>query len=201
MEIIDLTQTFGSDTPGYPGGPVPQIKQIASIKVDGYTDYQINTAMHVGTHMDGPAHFVVGGKRLSEIPVERFFGRGVLIDVRNQNITAKLLEGVQEGDVVLVLTGWSAKFGQEDYYKDYPVLNEEFANKLVELKVKGIGVDTSSPDDVPYPLHKILLPNEILIIENLTNLEKLLNKQFEVVALPIKFDLDSGLARVVAKII
>ncbi len=43
--------------------------------------------------------------------------------------------------------------------------------------------------------------SDILIIENLINLERLeAYKNFEIVALPVKFQTDSAAARVVAKI-
>ena len=63
-----------------------------------------------------------------------------------------------------------------------------------------VGMDTPSPDHAPYKVHKILLGNEILILENLTNLEQLLNKNFEVIALTPKLEADAAPARVVAKI-
>ncbi|MBI2355957.1 MAG: cyclase family protein [Candidatus Doudnabacteria bacterium] len=200
MEYVDLTHTFKVGMPVHPGDPQPTLKQFNTIEEHGYSDFEVRTGMHVGTHMDGPAHMIAGGRKLYEIPPEKFFGKGFLVDARNKNIGPELLEGVRAGDIVLVFTGWANKFGQVGYYKDYPVLTEEFAQKLIELKVNAVGVDTSSPDAPPYNIHKILLVKEILIIENLTNLEKLLNQQFEVIALPMKLDADSALVRVVAKI-
>lgn len=46
-----------------------------------------------------------------------------------------------------------------------------------------------------------LLAENILIIENLTNLEQLHDLDFEVSALSLKLDLDGAPARVVARII
>ena len=62
-----------------------------------------------------------------------------------------------------------------------------------------LGIDFFSPDTYPFKIHKIFLKNHILIIENLTNLEHLLGiKNFTIVALPLKTETDSALARVVA---
>ncbi|MEK7557141.1 MAG: cyclase family protein, partial [Patescibacteria group bacterium] len=80
MKYIDLTHTFVDNMPVYPGDPVAEVKQIADIKKEGYTDHRITTGMHVGTHMDAPMHMIEGGKALSDMPVENFFGRGYLID-------------------------------------------------------------------------------------------------------------------------
>ncbi|OGE88383.1 MAG: hypothetical protein A3J07_01140 [Candidatus Doudnabacteria bacterium RIFCSPLOWO2_02_FULL_49_13] len=196
---IDLTQTFGPVMPVYPGDPAPELKQITTIEKDGFTDHQLNTAMHVGTHMDAPWHMIAGGKRISEISPEKFFGRGILIDVRGRDqIGPELLAGAQAGDMVLVLTGFGAKFHKADYYDTYPELTVEFAQKAAELQVNLIGLDTPSPDRTPFAVHKILLGAGILIVENLTNLEQLLNQKFEVVALPAKLETDAAPTRVIA---
>ncbi len=63
-------------------------------------------------------------------------------------------------------------------------------------------MDILGPDQPPFLTHKTLLENEILIIENLTNLDQLVGvKNFEVIALPAKFNADAAPIRVVAKIL
>ncbi len=184
--------------PVYPGDSLPEL---VKIDVEGIRDHRLTTGMHVGTHMDAPLHMMQGGKKISEIDPEKFFARGALIDARGkEQIDADLIQGVEAGDIVLVLTGFGNKFHDQEYYEKYPVLTEAFAQKLVELKVKMVGLDFPSPDREPFAVHKILLSQEILIIENLMNLESLLAKQFEVIALPAKFDTDAAPARVIAKI-
>jgi kynurenine formamidase len=50
-------------------------------------------------------------------------------------------------------------------------------------------------------VHKILLGANILIVENLTNLQALLAvSEFEVIALPPKFEADAGPVRAVARV-
>jgi len=64
-----------------------------------------------------------------------------------------------------------------------------------------IGIDWASPDLEPYPIHEILLNNNILILENLTNLDFLLSgPAFEIFAFPLKINADSSIVRAVAKI-
>lgn len=60
-------------------------------------------------------------------------------------------------------------------------------------------IDLSHP--IIAPVHKILLKNDILIIENLTNVEELEGKEFKIHALPLKLQLDGAPARVVAEIV
>lgn len=204
MPLLDLTHTFVAGMPAYPGDPAPQLRQIADIRKEGYTDYQIKTGMHVGTHMDAPLHMIEGGKFLSEIGVETFFGEGVLIDARDKPaVDEKILlrHTVKKGNIMLVMTGFSKKFGRPEYYEKYPEITEGFADEAIRLGVKIVGMDTPSPDRPPFKVHKKLLGKEILIIENLTNLEKLLGvKSFEIFAFPAKFHAEAAPVRVVAKV-
>jgi kynurenine formamidase len=61
-----------------------------------------------------------------------------------------------------------------------------------------IGLDSSSPDQSPFEIHKIFFKNNILICENLTNFDKVFGKEFDVIALPLNVRADSSIARVVA---
>ena len=70
------------------------------------------------------------------------------------------------------------------------------------MELKWLGVDSLSPDYEPYPVHKILLGNNVLIAENLTNLDKLLCVgSFNVIAFPLKFKSDGAMARIAAQIL
>ncbi len=203
--LIDLTHTFTENMPVYPGDSKPEFKQVSDMCGKGCTRYEVKTSMHVGTHIDAPFHMLENGKRLSEINIERFFGNGILLDARGKDkIDIDLLEGksIKKDSIVFIMTGLYKRFGSEDYYKNYPEITEAFAREVVKLDVKIVGIDTPSPDRAPFKIHKILLEKEILIIENLTNLEQLFNiENFEVIALPVKFNLDGAPVRVVAKII
>ena len=201
---LDLTHNFTQDMPVFPGDAASKLVKVADIAKDGFSDYQLTSVMHVGTHMDGPAHILMGGKMLNDYPAEKFFGRGVIIDARGKtSATEDLLSGVtiKKGDIVLLCFGWSSEFGQDEYYENYPEVSQEFAQKLTSLGVSMLGLDGPSPDRAPYPVHKILLNSDMLIIENLTNLEPLLGKHdFKVIALPSKIVADAAFCRVVAEV-
>lgn len=205
MRYIDLTQAFTDKMPVYPGDPEPSLEQVAHLSKDGFNDYQITTVMHVGTHMDAPLHMIENGKTMDQISPEKFFGKGILIDAREkEKVDRDLVNGLEidEGSIVLVVTGFGDKYRTPSYYENYPTITEDFAQKMVEAKVKIVGMDILGPDQPPFPTHKILLGNEILIIENLANLDQLLGvKSFEVIALPAKFQADAAPVRVVARVL
>ena len=72
-------------------------------------------------------------------------------------------------------------------------------NDSIENNIKMIGFDMPSPDRFPFESHKILLKNEIFILENLCNIEKLLNaKEFKIAAFPLKIEAEGSLVRAVA---
>jgi arylformamidase len=202
MKYIDLTRSFGETLPVYPGDPHPEIITLNTVANDGFTGSEVTTGMHVGTHMDAPLHFIAGGKKMHEMPVEKFFGRGVLIDARDkEEIDVELLDGLvlHKGDIVLIVTGWASCFEEEKYFTDYPYITVGFAEMLVKTGVSIVGTDSASPDHEPFETHKKLLGNDVLIIENLVDLEKLLEvKEFSIVALPAKYETEATPVRVVA---
>jgi kynurenine formamidase len=191
-------------TPVYPGDALPTLEPTACLDRDGFCDARLTTTLHVGTHLDGPAHVLPAAPLLAALPVERFCGRGVLVDARGRaTIDADLLAtaALRAGDAVLVYTGWAERFGTADYFAAHPTIQPAFAAALAQAGVHLLGLDTPSPDRAPYDVHRQLLAARVLIAENLTGLDNLLGqREVEVVALPIKLDADSAPARVVARL-
>ena len=63
-------------------------------------------------------------------------------------------------------------------------------------------MDSPSPDLYPFEIHKLLLENNILLAENLTNFDSLLSvNNFEIIALPLKIHADSSPARIIARML
>jgi arylformamidase len=199
---IDLSVDINEQTPVYPGDPVTRIVPNAVIENDNYEDAFVSVGTHVGTHVDAPRHMIKGGKSLNEFAVEHFIGNGVVINIgRNINLETVQNMEINEGDIVLFRTDMSDVYQSSEYYENYPALNQEIADFLVEKKVKMVGIDTCSVDHDTFPVHITLLTNNILIIENLTNLKMLDGKKFKVYALPIKLGIDGAPARVIAEIV
>lgn len=203
--LIDLTHTFTSDMPVFPGDPKPILEQVAFIDQDSFNDHQLTTVMHVGTHMDAPKHMIKNGNRIDELKIDSFFGPGILIDVTGEKfIDEKVLDNIRivKGSIVILYTGLGSKYRSEEYFRDNPSLTEGFARKMVEMGVKMVGMDMLGPDqDTHWPAHKVLLSNGVLILENLTNLDQLLKcKSFEIIALPTKIQSDAAPVRVVARL-
>lgn len=202
MKLIDLTVPLNKQTPVYPGDPAVSIVPAGVFKKDGFNDHLVSIGTHAGTHIDAPFHMLADGKTLDQIPIEQFVGRGVYIKVEDKKFELDKVKNVdiQEGDIVLFHTGLIDRYEQETYYTDYPEIPEAIAKYLVEKKIKMVGMDMSGPDHEPFKTHKILLGGGVLIIENLTNLDKVAGKEFMVYALPIKLEVDGAPARVIAQV-
>ena len=42
---------------------------------------------HMGTHIDAPAHAAEGAWRIDQIPIEKLYGSGVVINVKSKAVT------------------------------------------------------------------------------------------------------------------
>lgn len=195
--IIDLSVALNQKTPAYPGDPHIVMKQSDTIESDGYLGHSVELGTHTGTHIDAPAHMIQDGPSLGEIPLQTFIGQGKV--VYGTDIQAIKAAGIIAGDIVLFDTNTASRYYEASYFSDYPVLDQDSVEYLIETDVRMIGLDTCSADIVDgFPNHKALLSAGIPILENLTNLTELHGKTFQVIALPLKLNLDGAPARVIA---
>lgn len=202
MQLIDLSVPISESMPVYPGDPATKIEPAGKIEKDGFEAHYFSLFNHAGTHIDAPSHMLLNGKTLDQFPLETFVGRGVYIKVQNKLFDIQTIKqvAIQEGDIVLFHTGMSDRYTEKDYFEEYPAFPEELASYLVAKKVKMVGVDTCSVDHDQFIAHKMLLQHDILILENLTNLAVLEDKQFTLWAFPLKVASDGSPVRVVAQI-
>lgn len=176
---------------------------------------EVRMATHVGTHLDAPAHRILGGTTIEQIPLETVCGTAVVIPVEGgagQPVAVDAVERsgirIERGDIVLLHTGWSRHYDQVEYH-DNPYLSNELAAYLVEHGAKMVGIDAVTvdmptprrPPDFDYPVHQTLLGNGVLILENLTNLQEISGKRVNLWAFPLKIaGSDAAHVRVVAEV-
>lgn len=203
-KYIDLSYEIEHQMAVYPGDDELKLYRHRFLNRDYYNDTKLETGMHVGTHIDAPSHLLNKDRFICDYPVEKFIGNGCLLDVRNEEIIKlkdEYLDKVQEGDIILLYTGYDEFFGTDKYFENHPIVDEKLAQFFVDHGVKLIGIDMPSPDQYPFKVHHKLLENDILIIENLRNLKKLEGvKRFEVMAFPLNIRAEASLTRVVARI-
>jgi len=203
-KFIDLSHLLENSMPVYPGDNPISIVQDHKVVEGGYNNFLLNSGMHIGTHIDTPMHMLDIKKHVSEIKINRFTGNAKVIDCTGQSIillSKKIEKKIKKNDNVLFHTGFDKFWGEEKYFSEHPDISEELVDFLLHKKINLIGFDSPSPDKAPYSLHKKLFRNDILIIENLTNLDLLLKyKKIRLFAFPLHIKADSSLIRAVAEV-
>ena len=194
-KYIDLPILLTKDTPVFPGEPNIIFKKHANIKENTYNEHQITINTHFGTHMDFPYHMIDDGKKSSDFKLENFIGKGKVININNPD-----LDSIEDEDVFLLYSEHIEK-GVDNLFNDVPVLDENLVDFLITKKPKMLLLDIPTPDKFPYPIHKKILGNDILIVENVCNMKLLIDKKFKVYAIPLNFEeFDGSPCRVFAEV-
>ncbi len=199
--LIDLSHSIEHGMITYKGLPAPIIcdylsREESKSKYAPGTEFQIGKiemVANTGTYLDCPFHRYADGHDLSQIQLEKLASLdAVLIEVEGtQSIGKNFFERKDlAGKAVIVYTGWSKHWRTDAYFENHPFLTAEAADYLVSQKVILVGIDSHNIDDTrgnTRPVHSALLKNEILIVEHMTNLDLLKEKQFRFTAVPPKF--------------
>ncbi len=199
VKPIDLSLTISESIPTFPGSPKPQFIAWSDIKDDGYNLELLFLSSHTGTHLDAPYHFVKNGLKINQIPLERLIGKAILIKLkktRNSSITKSdiTLFEKKNGKIpnhssIFFYTGWQKNLKRDNYFTENPGLDYFSAKYLVSKKINLVGIDSPSIDlgkDESFSVHHILSKNNILIVENLANMNKIQSKEFHFTILPLK---------------
>ncbi|MEO0473905.1 MAG: cyclase family protein [Bacteroidota bacterium] len=201
---IDLSHTIKDGEITYQGLPAPLICDFISREqsADSYDDgstfqiARIDMVSNTGTYIDCPFHRYEDGKDLAETELAAFADLpGILIDAAFEDhlaIDASFFEGkAVRGKAVLVHTGWSRLWQTDAYFGAHPYLTKDAAEYLRDQGAKLVGIDAYNIDNTKgkaRPVHSILLGEEILIVEHLTNLAALRGKSFSFSAIPPKIE-------------
>ncbi len=211
MKVIDLTHTIKEDMPVYPGTDTPRFIPANSYEKDGFKETLLQMYTHTGTHMDPPAHLYAGKRTLDRFPASQFIGKALVIECRDLKeggvITMEHIQKYGEkagrADFLLFNLGWDKRWGTDAYFGDYPCIDEEVLDYIIQGNYKGIGFDVIGLDpisDVNLTRHKKLFQNcDIVNIENLKNLELCGGELFWFSCFPLKLeDCDGSPVRAVA---
>ena len=131
-KFVDLTHSFGPDTPVWSGfgqarmSPAadPKTKKPYTIKEDGFRSTFYEMVGQYGTHVDPPAHFAENGITMDEIPLKQMILPLIVLDA-----TPYLAKDPNHAFSVADLKAWEKKHGRvpkgsfvalrTDMYKDF----------------------------------------------------------------------------------
>jgi kynurenine formamidase len=216
--VLDLAYAINDRLVPWPGDErCFEAKNNASVEKDGYFTRSFWMLEHYGTHLDAPIHFPPGKTPVDHIPPRQFFGMAAVFDVRAEgaadadyqlpaariNAWEKRHGRVPEGAVVLLRTGWAARWPDAKSYLNqdaagrmhFPGFSVEAVERLIEHKVSGIGCDTMSVDcgaAEQFAVHRLALGAGLYHLENLSDLSELPEKGAFLVVAPIKLEGGSG---------
>lgn len=200
MKVIDLTHIINEKMPVYPGTDKPKLTPANTYKKDGFKETFLQIYTHTGTHVDPPAHIYEEKKTLDEFPMDQFIGKALVIDCRmlkeGESITMENLKVYGEktdiADFLLFNLGWDKIWESDEYFGDYPCIDDEVMDYILKGNYKGIGFDVIGLDpiaDENLTRHKKLFENcDIINIENLTNLEQCGDELFWFGCFPLKIE-------------
>ncbi len=190
MFPLDITQTINEQIGLYPGDP--PFKQEFHLKLpqNEVNLSSISMGVHTGTHVDVPFHFFETGKKITDIPLSKFQGMSLVIEMVEspvgEGISSHHLEqyDIKPNDIILIKTKNSLFPSIVSEHKEL-FLTKNGAEFLIEKKIKAIGIDCLSIGD--SNIHKLLLKKEIFIYESL-DLHKIVPNRYLFFGFPLKLE-------------
>ena len=193
MKIYDVTVPINESTPVYEGDPNVEITSASAIaRGDAANVSRLCCGIHTATHVDAPAHFIEGSRRVHELELEKLIGvcRVVEIDRSVIAITAEHVENLDGAERVLFKTRNSDFWNDlaQGFRKDFTYIAPDAAQALVDLQIKLVGIDYLSVEKFgadTFDTHITLLEKEVVIIEGL-DLRQVPAGEYELICLPLK---------------
>jgi kynurenine formamidase len=200
-ELVDLSHAYDDRAIFWPTAePFRLRKDSDGLTPAGfyYASNSFFTSEHGGTHLDAPLHFAQGRHSVDAIPLERFFGRAVVVDVTQQSegnpdyqVTVEDLAAAEREHgripndaILLIRTGFSRRWPDAAQYLGtaergpaavpnlhFPGLHPDAATWIVANRpVRAVGIDTASID---YGQSTLFESHRILYEVNLPAFENL----------------------------
>ena len=205
--MVDLSIVINAATQTYPGDPAVNFEVHSTIDRDGFNLLSVSMGSQTGTHVDAPYHFDETASKLDALPLDRFAGRGVIVDARGVGARGRITWAhiapvaalLEPGVIVLLHTGWSEHYGTAAYFEN-PYLDADACSRMLALGVRTFGIDAINIDETPddqhpgegFPVHHLIAAQAGVIAENLTNLAAIDFAEPLISLLPIAFEAADG---------
>jgi arylformamidase len=195
QNVYDISVLLGVESITYPGDPPYQRELVCAIKKGEICDVsRLEMSAHAGTHIDSPSHFIAdSGKTIDRYPAQEFIMPAWVLNIENKKaVHREDIEtiDIQPGDALLFKTenSRSGRCKSGIFSKEYVYLTPEAAEFCVGKRVRLVGIDYISIEkqgDDLFPTHKIILGNNIFILEGI-NLAEVVPGKYTLLCLPLK---------------
>jgi kynurenine formamidase len=177
MRVLDLSQDFSVHTPAFASYDGPSIKWVKRLAFEKAGGQELTSSLHVGTHLDAPAHFQSGGKFIGDLSLDWLVGPACVVDLERMDVGDYEIYGpehftrweratgisIEPGDILLIHTGYHRYYPENwanrdevdetRYFIRHPGPRREFAEWLLERKVRYLAVDAGSAD---HPMNTVI---------------------------------------------
>lgn len=202
MKIHDISMEISEDMQVYKSREEkkPKIINQYNFKNSSVYESQIDLNLHTGTHIDAPLHAIENGPITEDYNLNRFYGKCLVIDlteIDDKISKDDLLKYDIERDIFIIFKTKNSLV--ESFKKDFIYLDESGAKYLVDNEIKGVGIDGLGIErnQEGHPTHKLLLSNDIPILEGL-RLKNIKSGIYTISAFPIKIkEVEASLVRAV----
>ncbi len=194
MKIHDISMLIEPDMLVYKDSldKLPKYENIGNHNSSNVHETKVSLDIHCGTHIDMPLHMIPGGKTIDTLDISRLICNCSVFDMTyltKSVITAKDIEplNINKGDFVIFKTRNSFHYKEKGFDYNFVYINESGARLLKSKKINGVGVDGLGIErgQSDHMTHKLLLEDNIIIMEGL-QLEKIVEGEYQLIALPIK---------------
>jgi arylformamidase len=195
VPIYDLSVPISSELPTYPGDPGIKIDDWLKLADGAVANVSsLCFGAHTGTHVDAPAHFIPGAKKVELLDLEVLIGEAEVIEVPNDKLTIDerfVAANVKDRTARILFKTRNSAFWTTDntaFRTDFTYLELEAAQWLVNQGVKLVGIDYLSIEKFAsedHKAHRELLSREVVILEGL-NLSEVPAGKYELICLPLR---------------
>jgi kynurenine formamidase len=164
-------------TPGFAGYSGPEIKWIKRLAFDKVGGQELTTTLHVGTHLDAPAHFHSGGRFIGDLPIEWLVGSACVVDLERMGVGDYEIYGpeqfeqwerdtgirIERDDILIIHTGYHRYYPENwadlsdvdetRYFIRHPGPTREFAEWVLDRGLRWLAVDAGSQD---HPMNTVI---------------------------------------------
>ncbi len=191
MALYDISPLVDPKIAVWPGDSAFVSKDLLRIE-EGSSVYlsTITLSCHTGAHADAPCHYTLDGPGIADVPLERFIGPCLLVDVQPKYdaILPNDLEGIDLDGAERLLFRTRATNDRTEFPDPFASLTPELVHHVADSGVVLIGLDTPSVDrfdSKDLPSHKALFERGVANLENL-DLTGVPAGRYELIALPLR---------------
>lgn len=201
----DLSLSIKPGMLRFPDDPNPRFDTQKVPYGDGkITLSEIHLGVHLGTHVDAPAHFIDGGMTVDKIPVHIFLGEVYVLDLSSIDgpVTREILKtkAIPENAKIFIKTQNSNLLNSPEYAANHVYLESDAANYLVERKTQLLGFDYYNIDSTKIQTldaHMVMAKAKIPVIVAV-DMSNITEGRYAFSALPLSLnELEASPVRVV----